>query len=376
MLFVCRDALLNVLQKLVGIIQAQQTMPILSFVRLEACSNTLTICGTDLEVELSGQILLDKAVKDSMVLTLHARKLQDICKALPEKSELKIVQKDTKVLVTSGRSRFSLATLPVEDFTRFDGADLQWEVKLSQNNLQLLLKSTSFAMGSQDVRYYLNGLLLELYASSVCAVATDGHRLALNRVAAKVNTEHKTQILVPNKSISELIRLLNNTESEAVLNISSSQLCYTSENFVLKTKLIDARFPNYECALPIGLDKKILLDKEGFRNTLSRVAILSNDKVKGVCLHISAGMMKVSAVNQEQENAAEDIPIEYEGEDLEIGFNVKYLLDAVQNCRSDKIELSFKDTVTSILVKEVGIDSQLILVLMPLCLYQNVAAEY
>ena len=360
MLFVCRDALLNVLQKLVGIIQAQQTMPILAFVKLEACNNTLTICGTDLEVELSGQILLDKAVKDPMVLTLHARKLQDICKALPEKSELKIVQKDTKVLLTSGR---------------FDGADLQWEVKLSQNNLQLLLKSTSFAMGSQDVRYYLNGLLLELYASSVCAVATDGHRLALNRVAAKVNTEHKTQILVPNKSISELIRLLNNTESEAVLNISSSQLCYTSDNFVLKTKLIDARFPNYECALPIGLDKKILLDKVGFRSTLSRVAILSNDKVKGVCLHISAGMMRVSAVNQEQENAAEDIPIEYEGEDLEIGFNVKYLLDAVQNCRSDKIELSFKDTVTSILVKEVGIDSQLILVLMPLCLYQNVAAE-
>lgn len=371
-----RDALYSVLQKVVAIVQAQQTMPILSYLMLDIRGSQLKLYATDLEIELVGLVRLEKDVEAPVKVMLSARKLLDICKSLTPGSILKFTAKDSRVVVASSRSRFTLSTMPVEEFSQFSKVDEQWEIKINQKSLLKLLKSTSFAMGSQDVRYYLNGLLLELHENAVRAVSTDGHRLAFNSVSAKINTEHKAQVIVPNKAIIELIRLLDAQDTDVIIRLSMSQLCYSSPGLIFNTKLIDARFPNYECALPIGLDKKVTLKKDEFAQTISRVSILSNQKIRGVRLELQQGVMQISAANQYQEVAVEDFNIDYQGPKIDIAFNVRYLLEAVQNCSSDNIELHFKDTSTSILIKEHGIDSQVMFVLMPLCLYQNVASEY
>ena len=371
-----RDALYTVLQKVAAIVQAQQTMPILSYLMLDVQESQLRLYATDLEIELVGLAKLEKPVDAPVRVMLSARKLLDICKSFAPGSVLKFTAKDAKVVVTSGRSRFTLSTLPVEEFSRFSRVEEQWEIRINQKNLLKLLKSTSFAMGSQDVRYYLNGLLLELHANAVRAVSTDGHRLAFNSVPAKINAEHKAQVIVPNKAIIELMRLLNSQDADVIVRLSASQLCYSSPGLIFNTKLIDARFPNYECALPIGLDKKVTLKKDDFAQVVSRVSILSNQKIKGIRLELKNDLMQVSAANQYQELAVEDFVVDYQGPEIDIAFNVKYLLEAVQNCCSDHIELHFKDTSTSILIKEHGIDSQVMFVLMPLCLYQNAAPEY
>jgi DNA polymerase III subunit beta len=376
MLTVSRDALLPVLQKITAIIQTQQTITVLSYVKFNIDKNILKLTATDLEIELVGTIQLDTPAKQPLQVMLPARKLLDICKSLPEGSQLNFILKDDKVKLVADRARFTLITLPAESFTEFGEVEAEWQVKVNQKSLLRLFKSTCFAMGSQDVRYYLNGLLLELHSSSLRAVATDGHRLALNGIAAKINTDYKAQIIVPNKSVSELIRLLENQESEVTLSLSAAKLGFSSDNLSFKTKLVDARFPNYECAMPIGLDKKIVLRRKDFAQALSRVAILSNEKIKGVRMEIEPGVMKISATNKDNEVAAEDFIIDSAEFSLDIGFNVSYLLDAVNNCESDNIELHFKDTNTSILIRENGIDSQASFVLMPLCLYQNDTTEY
>lgn len=377
MLKVKRQALLPVLQKVTAIIQAQQTMPILSYVKFDIDGSVLRIYATDLEIELVGVVTLQEAVANPIQGLLPARKLLDICKSLPEKSVIDITLDAGKAKVVSGSSRFSLVSLPVDEFSNLGEVEGEWLVNVNQKNLLRLLKSTSFAMGSQDVRYYLNGLLLELHSNSLRAVATDGHRLALNSIPAKVNTTHKAQIIVPNKAVSELIRLLDASDNDVLLSLSAAKLAYNSENLEFKTKLVDARFPNYECALPIGLDKKIILNRKDFMQVLSRVSILSNDKTPGVRLELRSGVMKVSATNKQHEAAVEDYHVDDCADfSLDIGFNVRYLYDAFNNCETDHIELHFKDTNTSVLIRESGIDSQISFVLMPLCLYQNDTSEH
>lgn len=373
-----RETLLNALQKLQSIVQAQQTMPVLSYIRLEVTSHSLKLYATDLEVELIAHLTIEKGPSQTTTLMLPAKKLFDICKALPEASTIQVTNKDTKILVSSGRSRFTLATLVDTEFPALSAVeDEQWEIKLNQKNFLSLLKSTYFAMGAQDVRYYLNGLLLELYQNSICAVATDGHRLALNRVPAKINNdEHKIQIIVPNKSVIELMRHLEPNDTEINLLISASRLIYKTAAYTFKTKLIDARFPNYECALPIGLDKKVTVPRETFRQLLARVAILSNNKIHGVKLELKTNLLQVSAFNNDHETAVEDLPVDYNGAEAEIAFNVRYLLDVVQSCSSSHIELGLKDGATSMLVKESGVESQAMFVLMPLCLFQHADSEY
>lgn len=372
-----RDDLLSILQRLNAIVSTQQTMPVLSYAEFDMDQDQLKITCSDLELRLVGLLTLDSPVDKPCKLLLPVRKLFDICRALPEGSVLNFSDKGAKVSITCGRSRFMLSTFPHDEFPKdsvHDGE--QWEVRTTQKSFMTLLKSTCFAMGAQDVRYYLNGLLLELHANSLCAVATDGHRLALNRMAAKTTTDHKVQIIIPNKSVNELMRLLSPVDSEAVLTVSASQLRYANATFVFTTKLIDARFPNYECALPIGLDKIITLHRESFKQMLVRVAICCNDKLKAVQLELRSGKVKIMAFNKAQETADEDFTVDYTGPDLDIAFNVTYLLEVIQGCSADYIEMSFKDAATSILIKEAGIDSQAMFVLMPLCLYQNADSEY
>ena len=348
-----REALLKPLQAVIGVVERRQTMPILANVLLVAKDGQVAVTGTDLEVELVATI--DVEVEGAGEITVPGRKLLDICRALPESAEVAISVSGEKLNVKSGRSRFSLMTLPAAEFPRVGDIEAGQTLSVSQATLAKLLDKTHFSMAQQDVRYYLNGLLLETGQKWLRAVATDGHRLALCEVELDEQKMPEQQVIVPRKGVLELQRLIGG-EGELQIELGSNHVRIQLEHIRYTSKLIDGRFPEYERVIPQDTDNQLTADREAFRGALQRTAILSNEKYRGIRLIIKKGGLLLQAHNPEQEEAEEEVEISYAGDDIEIGFNVNYLLDAFGAIESDEIVLAVVDGNSSCLLRDPGND--------------------
>ncbi len=347
---ISRDALLGPLNLVAGAVERRQTLAVLANVLINLDGDRLSLTGTDLEVELVGRVKLEES-GESGEITVPARKLVDICKSLPEGSTLSFTLTDNKLQVRSGRSRFSLSTLPARDFPRVEDSMGTHQVVLRQGQLKRLIDSTAFAMAQQDVRYYLNGMLLEVKEKVLRAVATDGHRLAMCTLSEPVEVAGDVKVIVPRKGILELSRLLIDESQDVVLVIGSNHLRATTENATFTSKLVDGKFPDYQRVLPKNTNKEVLAPRSDLRQAFARTAILSNEKYRGVRLKLTDNNLEIVANNPEQEEAVEELGVEYQGDTVEIGFNVSYLLDVLAVLSSEQIKLSLSDPNSSALIE-------------------------
>lgn len=350
-----REALLKPLQLVAGVVERRQTLPVLSNVLLVVEGQQLSLTGTDLEVELVGRVTLEDAAEPGEI-TVPARKLMDICKSLPSDALIDIRVDEQKLLVKAGRSRFTLSTLPANDFPTVEEGPGSLTFNLPQAKLRRLVERTSFAMAQQDVRYYLNGMLLEVQSGLLRAVATDGHRLAMCSMEAAIQQEGKHQVIVPRKGILELARLLTEQDAEVAIVLGQHHIRANTGEFTFTSKLVDGKFPDYERVLPRGGDKLVLADRQGLREAFSRTAILSNEKYRGIRLTLASGLLKIQANNPEQEEAEEEIVVDYNGSGLEIGFNVSYLLDVLGVMGTEQVRLILSDSNSSALLQEADND--------------------
>jgi DNA polymerase-3 subunit beta len=346
---IAREALLGAVQSVIGVVERRQTMPILSNVLILAEEDRLTLTASDLEVELSARTELE--CSDTGEVTAPGRKLLDICRSLPEGAMIAVELASERLSIRSGSSRFSLATLPAAEFPVIEGLNTKREFSILQSELKTLLDKTHFSMAQQDVRYYLNGLLLEIGAGRLRAVATDGHRLALCDLSVEQNEAlPDEQIIVPRKGVLELQRLLPEADAPARIELDANQIRVELGDLVFTSKLIDGRFPDYDRVVPRGGDKVVRANRLLMRESLGRAAILSNEKYKGVRLQFETGRVGIQAHNPEQEEAEDEFEAEYEGDKLEIGFNVGYLLDALGALDSAEVILKLSDANSSCLV--------------------------
>jgi len=345
-----REVFLKPLAQVVNVVERRQTLPVLANLLVQVKSGQLSLTGTDLEVEMVSRIAVDDAQDGET--TIPARKLFEIVRALPDGSKVTVSQTAEKITVQAGRSRFTLASLPANDFPSIDEVEATERVRVPEAALKELIERTAFAMAQQDVRYYLNGLLFDLRESSLRCVATDGHRLALCEAPLDGGASTKRQIIVPRKGVTELQRLLEGGEREVELEMGRSHLRVKRDDVTFTSKLIDGRFPDYEAVIPIGADKEVRIDREVLRASLQRAAILSNEKYRGVRIEVSPGQLKISAHNPEQEEAQEEVEADTRVSDLAVGFNVNYLLDALSALRDDSVVVALRDANSSALVRE------------------------
>ncbi len=350
-----REALLKPLQLVAGVVERRQTLPVLSNVLLVVEGQQLSLTGTDLEVELVGRVTLEDSAEPGEI-TVPARKLMDICKSLPSDVMIDIRLDEQKLVVKAGRSRFTLSTLPANDFPTVEEGPGSLTFNLVQSKLRRLIDRTSFAMAQQDVRYYLNGMLIEVQTGVLRAVATDGHRLAMCAMEAAIENTERHQVIVPRKGILELARLLTEQDGEVAIVLGANHIRATTGEFTFTSKLVDGKFPDYERVLPRGGDKLVIGDRQALREAFSRTAILSNEKYRGIRLQLASGQLKIQANNPEQEEAEEEVAVDYNGGSLEIGFNVSYLLDVLGVMTTEQVRLILSDANSSALVQEAGND--------------------
>ncbi|MCL4137687.1 UNVERIFIED_CONTAM: hypothetical protein GTU68_051544 [Idotea baltica] len=344
---ILKETLEQPLSQIVGVVEKRQTLPILGNVYLELFDNKLTMVGSDLETEITTRV--DNVSGSDGKTTVSARKLFDICRSLPAESNLSlVVEEDSKMVVKAGKSRFTLQTLSADDFPRLEETNWKHELSLSQKQLSQLLTRTSFSMAQQDVRYFLNGLLIEIHSDQILSVATDGHRLAKTQLELSNPTIDLVQSIVPRKAVLEISKFLDSGSDDLVsFKLNASHILIQSGNFLFISKLIDGRFPDYEKVIPANLDKHVLIDRANLIDILSRAAILSNEKFRGVSLAVSQNTLKVASHNPDQEHATDEMEVEYSGDDIEIGFNVNYLMEALKACDSKTIDLGLLDPNTS-----------------------------
>ena len=344
-----REALLKPLQAVIGVVERRQTMPILANVLLVAKDGQLAVTATDLEVELVADA--DVEVQAAGEVTVPGRKLLDICRALPDAAEISMVLSGEKLNLKSGRSKFSLMTLPAAEFPVVEDISAGQSLVVSKAILAKLLDKTHFSMAQQDVRYYLNGLLLETGPKYLRAVATDGHRLALCEVALDDEKMPEQQVIVPRKGVLELQRLISG-DGDLNIQLGSNHIRIQLEGIRFTSKLIDGRFPEYRRVVPEDTSNQLIADKELFRGALQRTAILSNEKYRGIRLIIKTDGLMLQAHNPEQEEAEEELEISYAGENIEIGFNVTYLLEALGAIDTEEVALALVDGNSSCLLRE------------------------
>ncbi|MCC6708831.1 MAG: DNA polymerase III subunit beta [Gammaproteobacteria bacterium] len=346
---ITREILLPVLQAANNVVERRQSLPILSNVLIVAGEEGIQITATDMEVELVS--LIKNPVLEAGSVALPARKLFDICRALPADSEMTIETSGAKAKIASGRSRFSLAAMNADEFPSIGAFESSVDLELPTETLSDLLESTSFAMAHQDVRYYLNGLLLEIDNSRIRAVATDGHRLAMTDKSVEISLDAPRQCIVPRKGVLEIVRLLNPASTSAQIAVGENHFRVTSGDQSLTTKLVDGRFPDYERVIPRETDNRVVASRESLRAGLSRASILSNEKFRGIRLILKKNLLTAVAHNPEQEEAEEEIEVEYSGAAVEVGFNVSYLLDVLGVMRSDTVRLDLIDAQSSCLMQ-------------------------
>ncbi len=347
-----REVLLKPLAQVVNVVERRQTLPVLANLLTQVSGGQLSLTGTDLEVEMVARSQVDEAQDGET--TIPARKLFDIVRALPDGSKVTVSQSGDRITVQAGRSRFTLASLPANDFPSIDEVEATERVSVPEAALKELIERTAFAMAQQDVRYYLNGLLFDLADRRLRCVATDGHRLALCETALESAVQNKRQIIVPRKGVQELQRLLEGGDRTLELEMGRSHVRVKRDDVTFTSKLIDGRFPDYEAVIPIGADREVKIDREALRAALQRAAILSNEKYRGVRLEVSPGLVRINAHNPEQEEAQEEVEAETKVDGLAVGFNVNYLLDALGALRDEFVVLQLRDANSSALVREAG----------------------
>ncbi|RAH28744.1 DNA polymerase III subunit beta [Pantoea agglomerans] len=347
-----REQLLKPLQQVSGPLGGRPTLPILGNLLLQVTEDSLLLTGTDLEMEMVARVALTQAHEPGST-TVPARKFLDICRGLPDGAEITLALEGDRMLVRSGRSRFSLSTLPASDFPNLDDWQSEVEFTLPQATLKRLIEATQFSMAHQDVRYYLNGMMFETEGEELRTVATDGHRLAVcSMPIGQALPSHS--VIVPRKGVIELLRLLDGGDTPLQVQIGGSNIRAHVGDYIFTSKLVDGRFPDYRRVLPKNPDKALEAGCDLLKQAFARAAILSNEKFRGVRLYITENQLKITANNPEQEEAEEMLDVSYNGTELEIGFNVSYVLDVLNALKCENVRLLLTDSVSSVQIEDVA----------------------
>lgn len=344
-----RDTLLKPLSAVSGIVERRHTLPILSNLLLEAKQDKIVLTATDLEMQIS--LSINSSTGGELSTTVSAKKLLDICRALPENAEINMATAESRIQVKTGKSRFNLQTLPASDYpvmTKAAGAE-PTIITISQGTLKRLFKQVEFAMAQQDIRYYLNGLLFEVSANRLNVVGTDGHRLSFTSSELSQNYE-KQELILPRKTVIELIKLLDDSDEEVAIEIVPGQVNFSFGDIRLITKVIDGKFPDYNRVIPVGHQNTFTIDRMTVLLSMQRASILSNEKYRGIRMVLANNSLRLISTNSEQEEAEEELEVAYTGEALDIGFNVTYMIDVLNNVSTDQIVFSFADANSSCLV--------------------------
>ncbi|TMM45227.1 DNA polymerase III subunit beta [Colwellia ponticola] len=359
-----RELLLKPLLLVSGAVERKSTLPILSNILFKVSGQSLTLIATDLELEMVAYAEIQNQGEDGSI-TIPARKLLDICKSLPENSLITFEVIDESIKLSSGRSKYSLSTLPAVDFPNIEEWQGDVEFQLLKSEFLRLIESTHFSMANQDVRYYLNGMSIESEGNEIRSVATDGHRLAICKISNESLALPARQVIVPRKGILEIIRLLAPVDEQVQILLGANHIRIIDNEFSFTSKLVDGRFPDYRRVLPRNGDKVFETNKDALRQVLSRASILSNEKFKGVRLNFSATNLKITANNPEQEQAEEEIEIHFPYGDLEIGFNVSYVLDVLSAIKDENVKFTLADANSSVVIEGCN-NGEALYVVMPM----------
>jgi DNA polymerase-3 subunit beta len=359
-----KDVLLKPLQIVVGIVERKQPLPILSNVLIEKNESGIKFIATDLEIQITTEIKDKELAGKNEAITVAAKKLQEILRVLPENNKISLDLQDTRLLVRVLKSKFTLQTLPAQDFPKVsEQLQNSTTITIEQKLLKKLIGSVQYAMAQQDIRYYLNGVLLVIEGQLIKLIATDGHRLAYT--SASLSSEHsKREVILSRKTISELYKLLNESDENIQLELAEKQVKISFADITLTSKVIDGKFPDYDRVIP-SYTNHLTLDRQIILQALQRAAILSNEKFRGVRFVMTEKNMRIISSNSEQEEAQEDIENDYHGPALDIGFNVNYLLDGLTNTTTQEVTFSFGDSNSSILITVPG-DEDFKYVVMPM----------
>jgi DNA polymerase III subunit beta len=360
-----RDTLLKPLQAVTGIVERRHTLPILSNVLIERQDGAIRFVATDLEIQVTTTGELEAKDAKPLSVTVAAKKLQDILRSLPDNAAVSLEAKDGRLQLKAGRSRFSLQTLPPEDFPRLaESSVAQGNATLPQRILRSLLLHVQYAMAQQDIRYYLNGLLLVLDGDTLRVIATDGHRLAY--IAHRLeSTVPRQEVILPRKAVLELVKLLADTDDPVRLDVLQNQVRFSFDKIVLVSKVIDGKFPDYQRVIPSSYGRRFAVDRVLLQQALQRAAILSNEKFRGVRMVMTGNALRISCTNTDQEEAQEELEIDYAGDPLDIGFNVTYLLDVLNNLSVERVDCAFGDANSSALITVPG-EAEFKYVVMPM----------
>lgn len=343
-----RETLLKPLTSVTSIVEKRHTLPILSNLLLEVKQNKIHLTATDLEMQIS--LTVDSVTSGDFSTTLSAKKLLDICRSLPDNAEINMSTTESRITLKAAKSRFNLQTLPAADYPVMTKTQANSTlVVLAQRELKDLLKQVEFAMAQQDIRYYLNGLLFEIAANKLNIVGTDGHRLSFTSTELKQNYE-KQDVILPRKTVVELIKLLDDSDDEVQIELASNQVNFSFANLKLISKVIDGKFPDYNRVIPIGHQNTFSVERLNVLLAMQRASILSNEKYRGIRMVLSNNNLKLISTNSDQEEAEEEMEISYTGDALDIGFNVTYLIDVLNNTNSDQTNFSFADANSSCLI--------------------------
>ncbi len=345
-----KETLLKPLQTITGIIEHRHTLPILSNVLIERKNKEILYVATDLEIQITTTTKDSTTTNEQLCsVTVGAKKLQDILRALPDRTQVTLETEENRLLVKAGRSRFNLQTLPAKDFPKLpESNELLKKITVEQGELKSLLLLVQYAMAQKDIRYYLNGLLLVMEENYLKAIATDGHRLGFSLISLKVSQEKK-EIILPRKAVIELTKQLKDNEEPVLIEVLKNQIRFIFSNVVLVSKVVEGKFPDYNRVIPTGYHRQIEVNRLLLLQTLQRASILSNEKFRGVRLILTTGNLRIVCSNNEQEEAQEELEVKYEGDALDIGFNISYLLDVLNNVTSETVQCSFGDANSSAL---------------------------
>lgn len=343
-----RETLLKPLISVASIVEKKHTLPILSNLLLEAKQNKIYLTATDLEMQIS--LSVDTATDGDFSTTIAAKKLLDICRTLPDSSDINMSTNESRITLKAGKSRFNLQTLPAADYPVISKTkDESTLVTIAQRQLKDLLKQVEFAMAQQDIRYYLNGLLFEIIANRLNIVGTDGHRLSFTSTELKQNYE-KQEIILPRKTVIELIKLLDDSEDDVQIEMASNQVNFSFNNIKLISKVIDGKFPDYNRVIPTGHQNTFTIERLNILLAMQRASILSNEKYRGIRMLLTNNNLKLISTNSDQEEAEEELEVNYNGDTIDTGFNVTYLIDVLNNTSCEQVVFSFADANSSCLI--------------------------
>ena len=362
--YITKEEVVKSLNQTLGVVEKRQTLPILSNVLFEVDESSLKLTATDLESEISTTSIISN-FKSGGKTTAPARKLSDLCRLLPDMTEIHFFLDGDNLRIETGSGKYNLSTLPSEDFPVFETEETQSQINISSPNLKTLISKTAFAMGNQDWRHYLNGLFLLIDDKTITTVATDAHRLALAHSSLNEAVSESTNGIVPRKSINEIGKLVGEGSENVVIKLGQTSIAANVSGTTFVSKLIEGKFPDYEQVIPSGESSLLVVDRKNFSESLSRVSVLSSEKYKGVRILTKENSLNISANNPEKEQGEENVECEYQGEEIDIAFNVNYLQEILSTLDSEKIEINFFGSEKSCLITDPN-SSDLKYVVMPL----------